>query len=252
MKYLSIFTLISSLFIANYSYAQFGSESSEGVTSFQQDRDSWRRQADDGPQILQTIQDSMGSSGIKNITDAEQIYCYVVDIAPANYEGYTINSTAVKSFCGSLDDELKNVLIANMLGDSENVSTRTEQCAVQPKLMFRFIRGIDYTDVLLSSPCYSFTMFYGGKMKTYNFSKGSAVIDELVTVFSDPELIVPFISPALLDQMVPVGVAQTDDQKKRVNESKASTATAPRRGWETETKEPETPKTGGWNNLNNL
>ncbi|MDR1694978.1 MAG: hypothetical protein LBR70_07320 [Lactobacillaceae bacterium] len=246
MRKISITVLILSLFVSVSASAQTG----EGVTSFQQDRDSWRRQTAKGPEILGTIYDSMGNIAMKNITDSEQIYCYVVDAAAPDYEGYAIDGMAVKSFCGVFDQELKSIFVGSILGNEEAVSTKIEQCAIRPKLMFRFIRGVDYTDVLLSSPCYSFTIFYGGKLKTYNFSNGSGVIDELVSIFAAEDVAVPFVSPALLDQMVPVGVAETDDQKNKVKQSSSSSATGPIRNWESEVKEAPAPKTGGWNNLN--
>lgn len=250
MRYLPIFILAFCLSFVSSSYAQLGENIDDGVTSFQKDKDSWRRKEEKGPQILQTIQDSIGDAGIRNITDAEQIYCYVVDVAPASYEGYTINNTAVKSFCGSLDSDLKNVLISSLFSNGDNVSSKLEQCAIKPRIMFRFIRGVDYTDVLLSSPCYSFTFFYGGKIKTYNFSKGASIVDEMVSIFSDKETVTPFVSPALLDQMMPIGVASTDDQKNKIKKSKSSTASEPIKNWEKEEKPVKEEKSGGWNNLN--
>ena len=68
-------------------------------------------------------------------------------------------------------------------------------------LMLRFVRGVDYTDVLLSSRCHSFSVFYGGKVKSYNFSPAAEIIDVMVDSFRPKT--VPFVSPAMLRQLLP-------------------------------------------------
>lgn len=237
MRYLTAFFLMLGLLAPSYTKAQ------EGVTSFQQNRDSWRRSdGDEKIRVMQSIRDSMGPSATRNIEEAEQVFCYVVDIAASGYEGYTINNVAVKSFCGSLNKEIRDVIIASLFVREDKVSTKLEQCMIRPRLMYRFVRGVDYTDVLLSSPCYSFTFFYGGKMKTYNFSNGSAIINDLVEIFDSPDA-VPFVSPALLEQLMPIGVAETKEEEVKINQGPKT----PVRNWSTES---QSQKGGsGWNNL---
>lgn len=237
MKYLSIFILMFGLLAPGYTKAQ------DGVTSFQQNKDSWRRSdGDEKIRVMQSIRDSMGSAAVKNIEEAEQVFCYVVDTAASGYEGYTLNNVAVKSFCGSLNKEIRDVIIASLFVREDKVSTKLEQCMIRPRLMYRFVRGVDYTDVLLSSPCYSFTLFYGGKMKTYNFSNGAAIINDLVEIFDSPDA-VPFVSPALLEQLMPIGVAQTKEEEVKVNQGPKT----PVKNWNNEGQPQK--GGGGWNNL---
>ncbi len=101
--------------------------------------------------------------------------------------------------------------------------------------------GVDYTDVLISAPCYSFSVFYAGKVRTFNFNPGAEIIDVMVDSFK-PQT-VPFTSPALLNQLLPIGVAQTEEQKEIVEEK-----SGPVRKWENKTPKAQ-PKKKGWNNL---
>ena len=55
-----------------------------------------------------------------------------------------------------------------------------------------------------------------------------------------------FISPALLKQVLPIGVPQTEEQKSLVNQS-----AVPIKSWETkQDANPKDVKQEGWNNLN--
>ena len=189
--------------------------------------------------------DSIGSSGIANITDAEAVFCYQVASKPAGYKGYTINNVAVSGFCGIIEDNLKNMIVRQFFATPENISSDVAQCVIKPRLMLRFVRGVDYTDVLLSSPCHSFSVFYGGKVRSYNFSPAAEIIDVMVESFR-PKTI-PFVSPAMLRQLLPIGVAQTPAQKEMVAKQ-----SGPVRNWETQSApaKPAVQKKGGWKNLN--
>ena len=85
--------------------------------------------------------------------------------------------------------------------------------------MLRFVRGVDYTDVLLSSPCPSFTVFYAGRYTAFNIKQG--VIDDIISQFDKENQ--PFNSPALLKKTVANGTADTDreaeiyEKKQREN-----------------------------------
>ncbi len=218
-----------------------------GVQSFQQKSTSLRQTEEDNlpPVISQSMIDSIGSSGIANITDAEAVFCYQVASKPAGYKGYTINNVAVSGFCGIIEDNLKNMIVRQFFATPENISSDVAQCVIKPRLMLRFVRGVDYTDVLLSSPCHSFSVFYGGKVRSYNFSPAAEIIDVMVESFR-PKTI-PFVSPAMLRQLLPIGVAQTPAQKEMVAKQ-----SGPVRNWETQSApaKPAVQKKGGWNNLN--
>lgn len=66
---------------------------------------------------------------------------------------------AVTGFCGIIENDLKNMIIRQFFATPENISQEVAQCVIKPRLMLRFVRGVDYTDVLLSSPCHSFSVF---------------------------------------------------------------------------------------------
>lgn len=252
MKKSFFFSVFSCLLLASFSsYAQFNNLR-EGVQSFQQERDAWRRQDTTEIKVLQNMRDSLGNAAVLNVTDAEQVFCYQVENRSADYSGYTLNGFAVTGFCGIINDNLKNVLVTQFLTNADNFDfTTSEQCVIRPKLMIRFVRGVDMTDVLISAPCYSVAFYYAGKVKAYNFKPGGELLDTMVTSFDAQKR--DFISPTLLNQMLPIGVPQTVEQQQLVRKN-----SQPIRNWEM-AKTPEknsassqsTKKetTHGWNKL---
>lgn len=243
MKHISFLALALTCLFSFEALAQ----TSGGVP--QGSSESWRREDGSNVSILQTIQDSTGSAGIRNITNAEQVYCYIVDNIPAGYTGYTINNLAVKSFCGTLEGTLRDVLSLSLLVDESSFSPQPEQCVIKPRLMFRFIRGVDSTDIMLSAPCYSLTIYYGGKFKIYNFYKGYEIIDELISIFTQEENITPFVSPAAMGQMTPIGI---EVENLPATNAPVSRPTTPSRSWDQKTPPaaPASKPSSGWNNLN--
>ena len=227
-----------------WAQATYFDGSAEGVQSFQQDEDSWRRQKPKKSTILQAVQDSIGQAALANITDAEQVFCYQIASRPHNYNGYTINGMVITGFCGVVSPALQQTIKEQFFSTEDNIDfINTERCIIKPKLMIRWVRGVDATDMLISAPCYSYSIFYGGKVKTFNFKPGSELIDTMVASFKD--ITVPFVSPALLNQLLPVGVPQTKAQKEIVKQQ-----TGPIRNWEKPTQTQTQPKkSGGWNNL---
>lgn len=222
----------------------FGDEP-EGVQSFQADKDSWRRQEGKKAQILQKVSDSLGQAALANITGAEQAFCYQVTTRPNNYSGYTINGVAITGFCGMLDKNLQETIKEQFYSTENNIDfINSEKCIIQPKLMIRWARGVDYTDMLISGPCYSYSIFYAGKVRTFNFRPGAEIINAMIKAFK--EQTAPFVSPALLGQLLPIGVPQTQQQKEIVQEQ-----SGPVRKWEQPQTQPSQPKQKkGWNNLN--
>lgn len=219
---------------------------SEGVQSFQQDKDSWRRGSEKEKQVLQPIVDSIGQAAWGNIKDAELVFCYEVSSRPNNYDGYTLNGFTVTGFCGVLPPAQRDNFIDTFMKSPENVLlNQSENCVIRPRIMLRFVRGVDAVDILLSSPCYSYSVFYGGKVKTFNAKPAAEQLDRLIIPLSQRKQ--NFVSPALLKQLLPIGVAQTQEQKDLVNKKNK-----PIRGWEdgkTPAEQPEK-KGGAWGNLN--
>jgi len=107
--------------------------------------------------------------------------------------------------------------------------------------MLRFVRGIDNTDVLISSPCHSYTVFYAGDRQTFNLAPIASSVDYLIGTFNN--IATDFVSPALLNQAVPSGVIQNEEQKSLVENSRG-----PMRMWE-QKKAQENQKKTGWNKL---
>lgn len=226
----------------------------EGVTSFQQDEDAWRRggektpeenTAPAAPEILPEIKEAIGPIALNNLENAEKVFCYTVAPRPAEYDGYTLDGMAVTGFCGVIKDEVRELILHDLLMDSKNVLFNVrEECVIRPKVILRFVKGIDATDILLSAPCHSFTIYYPGLVKVFNAKPAANVLDTIVSTMEKNK--VDFISPALLDQLLPVGVPQTAEQRELV-----SKRAKPIRSWVDDSKKEEAPKTEkkGWNNL---
>lgn len=249
-KYFWVSALSCSLFMSSFSYAQFDNLR-EGVQSFQQEKDAWRRKDNTKIQILQNIQDSLGRDALRNVINSEQVFCYQIDSKSSDFSGYTLNNFAVTGFCGIVNDELKNVLISQFFSNAGNFDFATsEKCVIRPKLMLRFARGVDFTDVLVSAPCYSISVYYAGKVKTFNFKPGAELLETMVTSFNEKS--VDFVSPTLLNQMLPIGVPQTVEQQQIVRKN-----SQPIRNWvqpvarsiRQKTTSETSSKTSGWNNL---
>mgnify|MGYP007072489494 FL=1 len=226
----------------------------EGVTSFQQNENAWRRhdetttQTQREPQrkeVLPEILSAIGPVAWDNINNAEKIFCYEVASRPDDYDGYSIDSMAITGFCGVIKDEIKNIILSDLFMNSKNVLFNVrEECVIRPRIVLRFIKGVDATDILLSSPCYSFTVYYPGSVKVFNAKPAAKIIDTLINTLNKNR--VDFISPALLNQLLPVGVPQTPEQRELV-----SKRPKPIRSWAADKPKEEAPKPAkkGWNNL---
>ena len=158
-----------------YSTAVFA-QAVEGVQSFSQPEGSWRREAQAKKTEIkpqQRFYDELGKFAIDNIVNSEQAFCYEVFPQNAEYDGYTLNGFPIRGFCGVVGEQVRDMVVQYFLGSEGNVLfDQAEQCVIEPKIIIRFIRGVDYTDVLLSSPCHSFAIFYGGGVRVYNFKPG--------------------------------------------------------------------------------
>lgn len=195
--------------------------------------------------FLEEISSAIGPSATTNIMDSEQIFCYQVTNKPENYNGYTLNGMAIVGFCGVINNELQDVIKSELFMNPDNILFDvTEDCVIRPQIMLRFVRGVDFTDVLLSSPCYAFAIFYGGKISAFNAKPAAPVIRALVDPFIKGK--VDFASPALFNQLLPIGIAQTEEQKQLLNKKNE-----PIRSWATDqTDKASSAKSNGWNNLN--
>lgn len=195
--------------------------------------------------ILDPIAAAIGQSALQNITDAEQVFCYQITTKPENYTGYTLDGMAVAGFCGVINPELKTMISSELFMNPNNVLFDvTEDCVIRPRIMLRFVRGVDSTDVLLSSPCHAFAIFYGGRVSAFNAKPAAPIIDALIDPLVKGRI--DFASPALFNQLLPIGVAQTDEQKALLNKKNE-----PIRNWvKTQQEEEKSTKSKGWNNLN--
>ena len=168
-----------------------------------------------------------------------------MDNIPSDYDGYTLDSMAITGFCGVIKNEIKEQVLSQLVMDSKNVLFNVrEECVIKPRIVLRFVRGIDATDVLLSSPCYSFTIYYPGSVHVFNAKPAAKIIDTLIFSFDKNKL--DFVSPALLDQLLPVGVPQTKEQRDLVSKKPKAV-----RNWDVKKEEPKEtkPENQGWNNL---
>ena len=171
------------------------------------------------PFIISSLPKATSAAATNNIANAEQVFCYHVAKKPADFAGYTLDNFAVTGYCGELDIGATATTYEALFTPSPNIITAPAACAIEPRVMLRFVRGVDYTDVLLSSPCPSFTVFYAGRYTAFNIKQG--VIDDIISQFDKENQ--PFNSPALLKKTVANGTADTDreaeiyEKKQREN-----------------------------------
>lgn len=196
--------------------------------------------------IIPAITSAISKAAAENIRNAEQVFCYQVAKRPADYTGYTLSSFAITGYCGELDTSNIVTAYEALFTQGPNLISTQANCHIEPRVMLRFTRGIDSTDVLLSLPCPSFTVFYGGKYKAFNIKKG--IITDLLNQFEKD--IQPFNSPTLLKQTVANGTATTDKESDMLEKKKKEIA--PVMKWKqnaaTPKEETTTPKTG-WGNI---
>ncbi len=175
---------------------------------------------------LPRYEEEIGKFAIKNIFEAEQVFCYEIFPQDYDYNGYTLNGYPIKGYCGTLSaEQIKNTR-QNLFSSSRSVDfTTSEECLIQPKIMLRFVRGVDYTDVMLSSPCHATAIFYADRAIAYNFRPGAQVIDNIIKERASQHK--EFISPALLGQLAPNGAIQNNEQRKMISKNNE-----PIRKWE--------------------
>ena len=196
------------------------------------------------------LRSSLNQASLKNILEAERVFCYTVEMPSAGYTGYTLDQMALTGFCGILSDEEKTLFVDEFFKNEKNVSKTSAQCVISPRVMLRFYRGVDSTDVLFSYPCPSFSVFYGGSVKSFNTAPVSEAMEVIAKMYEDKR--VDFISPTLLNQMLPMGIVVNDEQKAVV-EKKAETG--PVRGWakdgaQNASDQPSQTAPKGWNKIN--
>lgn len=207
----------------------------------QQDAPAWKPNPE-YTEILDDIAASIGSSALNNINNAEQVFCYQITNKPENYTGYTLDGMAIVGFCGVINEQLKTLIKSELMMNPENLLfDETENCVIKPQIMLRFVRGIDSTDVLLSSPCHALAFFYGGKVSAFNAKPAAQIIDAIMDPLIKNK--VEFASPALFNQLLPIGVAQTDEQKAIIQKKNE-----PIKNWQKE-QQTTAAKKSGWNKL---
>lgn len=198
-------------------------------------------------EVTPFIEKSVSATALNNVLNAEKVFCYTVEMAPAGYTGYTLDQLALTGYCGQLGDE-KEVFVEEFFKKPANIAETVASCKIEPKIMLRFVRGIDATDVLFSDTCPSITVFYGGAMKSFNLAPAKQALEAVVAIFENGRT--DFVSPALINQLMPSGVPLSDEDKALVNKQKSA---QPVRNWEkqnqNETPKAEEPAAKGWNKL---
>ncbi len=195
------------------------------------------------PSIIPYIEKTIKSHAAYNITNFEQVFCYRIQKPTKDYVGYTINNYPITDYCGELDTNTIATSYEALFTQGPNIITTPPSCGnITPKIMLRFVRGVEYTDVVLSSPCALFMVYHAGKRYAFNIKQG--VINDLISQFDKKSE--PFNSPTLLKQTVANAVVSTVeeasklDSKKRENELKMS--------WQKEEKKEETAQKKPQNN----
>lgn len=225
-------TFLALLLAVAFSFSAYAQGVTEGIQSFGQAEDAWKRNDPENALVpVQQFVDTLGSAAIKNIFEAEQVFCYEVFPQDPDHKGYTLDSFPMRGFCGVLNKDVRNMINQHFFSNEEAADfENAEQCTIQPKIILRFVRGVDYTDVLFSSPCHALVVFYGGQINAYNFKPAAQLIDTIVENLQGKHQ--EFVSPALLNQVLPIGVVQNDQQRKMINKT-----SEPIRKWEAKAEE---------------
>jgi len=161
------------------------------------------------------------------LNKAEKIFCYTVDYAGTDYDGYLIDDLAVKGSCGEISKEGNELLKEALFNNNRAFSSNTDSCSISPRIMLRYIYGLEHVDVLISSPCHSLTFFHGSDVTTVNAAPGAKIVEKIADAYAS--LNERFLSPALLGQMVANGQVISQNQKEIVR--RMSPTDAPVRKW---------------------
>ena len=68
------------------------------------------KKADNNSFLSSFLSNRLPASTARNINKAEKVFCYTVDYAQGDYEGYLIDDLAITGSCGELSEEGKNVI----------------------------------------------------------------------------------------------------------------------------------------------
>ena len=90
---------------------------------------------------------------------AEKVFCYTVDYATADFDGYTMDDLAITGSCGELSADGRQLIKEMLLNNNLAFSSAKDNCNISPRVMLRYVNGIDSTDVLLSAPCHSCLLY---------------------------------------------------------------------------------------------
>jgi hypothetical protein len=165
---------------------------------------------------------NLSPAALNNILNSEKVFCYTVEMAAPDYAGYTLDQLALTGYCGQLKEE-RAAFVKEFFETPSNILETLDSCKIAPKVMLRFIRGVDSADVLFSDTCPSVTVFYGGTRKTFNAAPAKKTLEAVISVLSRGRT--DFVSPALLDELMPCGVVLNDEQKELVNKHKSARPT---------------------------
>ena len=195
--------------------------------------------------IIPLIQSEIKDDASYNIMHPEQVFCYHVTRHPKDYTGYTLNKFALIDYCGELDKSQTATAYEALFTKSANILTTRSDCRIEPQLILRFVRGVDYTDVLLSSPCHSITIFYAGKYHSFNVKQH--IIDDIIKQFDQARE--TFNSPALLKKTVANAEATTSEEEEKLKK-KQNEAQPIKKKKKKQEQDAEKPATSGWGKIN--
>lgn len=186
MKRFFVVLFVAVFAIANVVNAQ---NSDEGVTSFGAKKDSWKRENRNNDEAIKAtltkIADRISVDGLRVIMDAKKANCFKVSPKSMSYGGQVIDGYAVDGFCGILKGADLDLVRYLLVGNPDSIDFKNqEECVISPKIMIRFSRGFDNTDVMISVPCYSAAVYYAGRERFFNMKPISSELTKLVESLS--------------------------------------------------------------------
>lgn len=202
--------------------------------------------------VLSTFLSSrLPAAAARNIEKAEKVFCYTVSYADSQDESYTLNGMSIKGSCGELSANGKKLFNDALWHNTTVFSGSMDNCKIEPKLMLQYIYGPDSTDVLISYPCPAIIFYHDRDVITVNAAPGEKLLEQITKTYSS--LAEPYVSPALLGQMIPNGQILNQAQKEQVR--RFGNSDSSRKKWNNETAEDtaeatnSSPAKTGWNRL---
>ncbi len=179
---------------------------------------------DEAQKISSFLLSQIPNSMVRSIEKAEKVFCYTVEEVGNGYDGYTAqDSLKITGACGELSDEGQKLMKETLFEKSAIYAKAAVNCQLEPKILLRYIYGMESTDVVISYSCPAVRFYHNRDDVIVNATPGKKLLEKIVSAYE--KLRAPYISPAALDQVVANGYPLNQSQSaiaKRITSSGAN------------------------------